>query len=111
MQMAVEQLDGGITKVSLDGRFDIAGAAAVDLKLNAIAGASKLLVIDMRNVSFLASMGLRTLVNVARTVKNRGGKLAVFGTLEDVEKTMLMSHLDSMMTIHRDIQNAMASLQ
>jgi hypothetical protein len=33
MQMALEELAGNVTKVVFDGRFDIAGSEAVDLKM------------------------------------------------------------------------------
>ena len=41
MQVSTEELPGGITKIVLDGRLDIAGAAAIDLKMNLIAGSAK----------------------------------------------------------------------
>jgi len=40
MPISTEELAGGITRVILDGRLDIEGAAAVDLPMNVIAGAS-----------------------------------------------------------------------
>ena len=58
----------GITRVALDGRMDIAGAAVVDLKMNIIAGSAKKLLIDLQKVEFLGSMGLRSIVIPARVV-------------------------------------------
>ncbi len=52
MQISTEELDGGITKVALDGRMDIQGAAAVDMKMNLVAGSSKKLLIDLRKGLF-----------------------------------------------------------
>ena len=75
MQISTEEMDGGITRVELDGRMDIAGAAAVDLKMNLIAGSAKKLLIDLEKVSFLGSMGLRSIVLPARAVLGRGGKV------------------------------------
>ena len=66
MAFSTEELAGGVTKVVLDGRLDIEGAAAVDLKMNVIAGSEKAVLIDLQNVSFLGSMGLRALVAPAR---------------------------------------------
>ena len=62
MQISSEELAGGITRVALDGRMDIAGAAVVDLKMNLIAGSAKKLLIDLQKVVFLGSMGLRSIV-------------------------------------------------
>ena len=111
MEMAIESLEGDVTKVVFDGRFDIAGAQAVDLKMNVLAGSKKLMLLDMQKVSFLGSMGLRTIVTVVRTVKSRGGKIAVFGPGADVEKVLTMSGVNTLVPIHHDLQSAIASLQ
>lgn len=111
MEMAVEELDRDVTKVAFTGRFDIAGAQSVDLKMNVIAGSKKLVLIDMRKVTFLGSMGLRTIVSAARTVKSRGGKIVVFGPEEEVEKVLTMSGVSTIVPIHHDLPTAIASLQ
>ena len=111
MEMAIESLEGDVTKVVFDGRFDIAGAQAVDLKMNVLAGSKKLMLLDMQKVSFLGSMGLRTIVTVVRTVKSRGGKIVVFGPGADVEKVLTMSGVNTLVPIHHDLQSAIASLQ
>jgi anti-anti-sigma factor len=76
MQISSEEMPGGITRVALDGRMDIAGAAVVDLKMNIIAGSANKLLIDLGKVEFLGSMGLRSIVIPARTVKSRGARLS-----------------------------------
>jgi anti-sigma B factor antagonist len=111
MQMATEQLDGDVTKVIFDGRFDIAGSEAVDLKMNVIAGSKKFVLVDMQKVSFLGSMGLRTIVSAARTIRARGGKIVVFGPAEEVEKVLTMSGVTAVVPIHHDFQTAISSLQ
>jgi anti-sigma B factor antagonist len=111
MEMAIESLAGDVTKVVFNGRFDIAGAESVDLKMNVIAGSKKLVLIDMQKVSFLGSMGLRTIVSAARTVKGRGGKIAVYGPDAEVEKVLTMSGVNTLVPIHHDLQSAIASLQ
>ena len=34
MTISTESMDGGITRVLLDGRLDIQGAAAIDMRMN-----------------------------------------------------------------------------
>ena len=111
MQMATEQLAGDVMKVVFDGRFDIAGSEAVDLKMNVIAGSKKFVLIDLQKVSFLGSMGLRTIVSAARAIKSRGGKMAVYGPDEEVEKVLTMSGVAALVPIHHDLQSAIAELQ
>lgn len=109
--IATEELPDGITKVILDGSLGIEGAAAVDLKMNVIAGTSKAVLVDLQKVSFIGSMGLRALVAPARAIKNRGGKIVLFGPNESVEKVLKSSGIDTVIPVHHDLQTALAALQ
>jgi anti-sigma B factor antagonist len=111
MQLSTQDIDGGITKVELDGRMDIAGAAAVDLKMNLIAGSAKKLLIDLQNVTFLGSMGLRSIVLPARAVISKGGKVVIYAPTEMVESVLKASNIDSLLPIHHDLAAATAALQ
>ncbi len=111
MPISTEELANGITRVVLEGRLDIQGAAAVDLQMNVIAGSRKAVLLDMQNVSFLGSMGLRTLVAPARAIKGRGGKMVIFGPNELVEKVLKTSGVDVMIPIHHEMQAAIAALE
>jgi anti-anti-sigma factor len=111
MPISTEELEGGITRVILDGRLDIEGAAAVDLPMNVIAGSKRAVIIDLQNVSFLGSMGLRALVAPGRAIKGRGGKVVIFGPNELVEKVLKTSGVDTLIPIHHDLQTAIAALQ
>jgi anti-anti-sigma factor len=103
-------MDGGITRVLLDGRLDIQGAAAVDLRMNILAGSSKFLLIDLTNVSFLGSMGLRSIVIPAKAVSRRGGKVALFGPIPMVEEVLKASNIDEIIPIFHDLDSAVAAL-
>jgi len=107
----MEELAGGITKVVLDGRLDIEGAQAIDLKMNVIAGSKKAVLVDLQKVSFIGSMGLRALVAPARAIKGRGGKMVLFAPTELVESVLKSSSIDAMIPIHHEIQSALAALQ
>jgi anti-anti-sigma factor len=110
MALVTEELPGGITKVILDGRLDIDGAAAVDLPMNVIAGSKKAVLVDMQKVSFLGSMGLRALVAPARAIKSRGGKVVLFGPNESVEKVLKTSGIDTLIPVHHELQGALDAL-
>ena len=111
MALVTEELTGGITKVILEGRLDIEGAAAVDLQMNVIAGSKKAVLVDLQKVSFLGSMGLRALVAPARAIKSRGGKMVLFGPNEMVEKVLKTSGIDTVIPVHHELQSALAALQ
>lgn len=105
MQMDVTEADG-VTLIVLDGRFDIAGAQAVDLRFSALAGSCSALVVDLANVSFLASMGVRTLMLSAKTILRRGARMAVCGPDENVEKVLRATGFDEIVDIYPDFRSA-----
>jgi len=110
MAIATEELTGGITRVILDGRLDIEGAAAIDLQMNVIAGSKKAVLVDLQKVSFLGSMGLRALLAPARAIKSRGGKVVLFGPNEMVAKVLQTSGIDTLIPVHHELESALAAL-
>src|SRR5579883_2728276 len=106
MKVVEEELPGGITKVILEGRLDIEGAAAVDLRMNVLAGSRTSVLLDIQGVSFLASMGLRSLVIPARAIKSRGGRIVLFGPNELVGKVLKTSGVDTVIPVHHDLSSA-----
>ena len=109
MEMEVIE-SGGISRAVLDGRFDIAGAQAVDLKFSVLAGSAPALIVDLTKVTFLASMGVRTLMLSAKTMRRRGAKIAVCGADENVEKVLRATGFDEIVTLYPDFETATAAL-
>ena len=110
MTISTESMDGGITRVLLNGRLDIQGAAVIDLPMNVLAGSSRFLLIDLTNVSFLGSMGLRSIVIPAKAIHRRGGKVALFGAVPMVEEVLKASNIDEIIPIYHNIDSAAAAL-
>ncbi len=111
MTISTESIDGGITRVLLDGRLDIQGAAAFDLRRNGLAGSSKFLLVDLCSVPFLGSMGLCSLILLAQAVQRRGGKMALLSPVHMVEEVLKASSIDKAIPIFHDLDSAVASLR
>lgn len=111
MKLTQEELPGGITRVALEGKLDLEGARVIDLPMNVIAGSCKAVIVDLRQVSFVGSMGLRSLVAPARTIKAKGGKVVFFGPNEMVDKVLKISGLDKVAAIHYELDQAIAAVQ
>ncbi len=110
MTISTESMDGGITRVVLEGRLDIQGAAAIDLKMNVLAGSSKFLLVDLTNVSFIGSMGLRSIVVPAQAMRRRGGKMALLSPAPMVEEVLKASNISEVIPIVYDLESAAAVL-
>ena len=110
MKMNVTEAADGVTRVALDGRFDIAGAQEVDGPFQEIADKARILVVDLSKVSFLASLGVRTLMVGARTMIRRGAYIAVAGADANVEKVLRLTGFDEIVGLYRDDEAAAAAL-
>ena len=111
MKISTEVLEGEVTRVILDGRLDIEGAAAVDLRMNVIAGSSKLLLLDMQQLTFLGSMGLRSILVPAQAVRRRGGRVVLYAPAPMVEEVLKASNIDTLLPIHHDLGSALAAFK
>lgn len=111
MTISTEPMDGDITRVLLDGRLDIEGAAVIDLRMNVLAGSAKALLIDLSNVSFLGSMGLRSILVPAQTVRRRGGKVALLSPIPMVGAVLKTSNVDQVIPIFYELDAAVAALR
>ena len=110
MEMSIEELDGGVTLTSLHGRLDVQGAGQIDLKFNATAGARKALIVDLSDVSFIASMGMRLLLIAGRTVVAKGGKMALLAPTPDVDAVLRTARIDGVMPICTERAAALAAV-
>ena len=55
MELTGETLSDDVTQVHLVGRLDILGAEQIDLRFSTICGSRKKVIVDLSDVSFLAS--------------------------------------------------------
>ena len=73
-------LKDGILKLTLNGRFDTFGAGPVQQVLDAYFNKHpKFIIMDMANVDFISSAGIRVFLIAAKEVDGRKGVLALVG--------------------------------
>ncbi|HEY1447343.1 MAG TPA: STAS domain-containing protein [Caulobacteraceae bacterium] len=110
MDLIVEELPGGFTRAVLVGRMDIDGALAVDEKFTKLSKLRTKLIIDLADVSFMASMGLRTLMMAARSLNEIGGRATIANPQPNVEKVLETSGIGDVLGVHPSVDAAVAAL-
>lgn len=110
MELRIEKLAETVTRAIPVGRWDIKGAAEIDLRLSAITATSGAIIIDLAEVTYLASMGMRSIVMGAKATALRGGKLALLSPLPLVEEVLTTAGIDQLVPIYRDIDEATRAL-
>ena len=110
MELVVDELPGGFTRAALSGRMDVDGALAVDDRFRELSSLRRKLVIDLAGVSFMASMGLRTLMVSARSLANIGGRMTLANPQPNVESVLETSGIGELVGVHRSIDAAVEAL-
>lgn len=110
-ELSVDTAPDGVVTLALGGRLDIEGAQAVELR---IAGHTAVndgaFILDLSGVSFLASIGIRTLLATAKAVRSRGGRLVLLGPDPNVSQTLRVAGIDRLIPMFDDAAAARAAL-
>jgi anti-anti-sigma factor len=110
MNIETESLDNGILKISLAGRMDVQGAQEIDLKFSGYTANQRAVIVDMSAVDFLASIGIRTLLLVAKAISRRGGKMVLFNPDANVSHVLEMAGIDTLIPICRSFDEARSAV-
>ncbi len=111
MEINCEQLDGDIYKINLKGRMDILGNEEIDLKFSGMTAAPrKLFIVDLSEVNFIASIGIRTLLLSAKATHNRDGKIVILNPDSQVKKILLMAGIDLVIPVVDTLDLAIAAM-
>ena len=76
-----------IARVKLRGRLDTPGVDRVEAKLtSAVVPEGRNTVVDLSEVSFIASMGLRMFIGLAKALKRNNAKMVLFAPQSQVNE-------------------------
>ncbi len=96
--------------ITVSGRVDSNTAQEMEDALeDRIAEGRHNLVLDLSDVSYLSSAGLRALVTALRNCKRKGGDVRIAAPSERVSEVMSLAGLDSLFTSYDDVTIAVGS--
>lgn len=109
--MDVIELEGGAKKVALDGRLDIEGTGEIELKFGAHTAAARVpVIVDLTEVTFLASIGMRLLVSNAKALQAAGCPLVLLNPQDPVRKALETAGINALIPIHDDETSALEAI-
>jgi anti-sigma B factor antagonist len=108
-----EHEEGGVRVIAVAGELDIATAPKLCARLDATrTGRRPRLLVDLTDVDFCDSTGLRALLGAASEVRAHGGRFAIVCTPSgDVARLLEVVGAAEWMAIHSDPQSGMAALK
>ncbi|UOZ02655.1 STAS domain-containing protein [Amycolatopsis sp. WQ 127309] len=109
---SITLLDGAVV-LAFTGELDLATAPeartiAAQAHEKAAAEAGKRLVIDLRAVTFLASVGLELLADHRSRAEHTGVTIALVATTRTVTRVLEVTGLDTRFTTYADVETAVA---
>ena len=111
MEIATEHLES-IAVVRITGRFYSSDAQAVEDGLAAaLGGGAPHLALDMTELDYISSAGLRVFLKLAKQIQRRKGKMVLFGLRSNVREVFSISAFDRIFSIHKDRAAAVAAIR
>lgn len=111
MQLQYSELDNNIRLIKLAGRLDVIGTGEIETRFAGYCSGDKVrVVVDMSEVDFLASIGIRLLTLTAKSVASRGGRMALVGPIPDVQHVLEITGIPAMIPVYSQMESAEAVL-
>lgn len=112
MDMDISEAPGPHVKIALKGRLDTAGADRIEARLSAaIVPRGLNAIVDLSQVEFIGSMGVRMLISIARAVARKNTRLVLFAAQEGVREVFDSVSLGDIIQIRDTEADAVAALQ
>ncbi len=111
LNLSIETLDNGVRLAKLSGKMDIKGINQIGDEFTLKIGSSGTsTIVDLREVTFIASLGMRSLFSAARGVASHGGKLVLLKPQPLVKEALAVAGLDNVLKSYDDLYKALAAL-
>jgi len=111
MKMDIADIGPRLVKITLAGRLDTPGVDGIETRfLATLVPNANNAVIDMSQVDFISSMGIRMLVSAARSLKMRQAALSLFGIQEQVNQVLELVAINQMIHICPSESEALAAV-
>jgi len=112
MKLEFTELPNGVRLLKLEGDLDIAGVGAVETRFYAhCSGETPRVLVDLAATGFVASIGIRLLLQAIKTVSARGGRLLLLNPSLPVASMLDISGLGQFIARGSEAGAAAASLQ
>lgn len=111
MDIHYSEIENQIRVIKLAGALDIVGVTEIDVRFSGYcSGEHVRVVVDLADVEFLASIGIRLLTSNAKSLTSRGGKLVLLSPVEEVRNVLEITGILSIIPTFDRVEDAQAAL-
>lgn len=109
MQISEQTRDGALV-IQASGRLDSSSAGGLEAVLPARIQTHDKVVLNLTDVAYVSSAGLRVLLIGAKAARGKGHKLVLTGLSDSVREVFDISGFSSIFAIEADVDSALAGL-
>lgn len=111
MELQYRELNNNIRLIKLNGKLDITGTGEIEKEFAGYCGGENArVVVDLSEVEFLASIGIRLLTLTAKSVYNRGGKMVLLNPVPDVMRVLDVTGIPGIIPVCSQLESAETTL-
>ena len=108
----LQERDGDVVILRLSGRLDSSAASSAEERLSAaLVGEPPRVAIDMSDLAYISSAGLRVLLVLAKKVQQQKGKVVLGGLAANIREVFSVSGFDTIFPIEPDTAAAVAAVR
>jgi anti-anti-sigma factor len=111
MELNYSETDRGVRVIRLKGNLDSAGVSQIETGFAGhCAGDNARVMVDVAEVEFLASIGIRLLLLNAKSVSSRGGKMVLLAPTPEVEEVLELTGILPVIPAYASTESAETAL-
>ena len=111
MELHYSEFANNIRLIKLIGRLDIIGVGAIETQFSGYcAGEDPRVLVDLSDVEFLASIGIRLLTLNAKSISSRGGRMVLLSPTPDVRSVLEITGIPAIIPIYDGLESAQTIL-
>ena len=112
MEIEISELGDNLRKVTLTGRLDTPGVLGIEPRfVTGLVPEGKNAIVDISNVDFISSMGIRMFISVARNMKDKHARLALYAPQPRVDEVLDAAAFRQLVPVCKDAAEATAVVQ
>ena len=111
MELQYSEVEKDIKLIKLIGRLDIVGVGEIETKFSAYcAGENPRVIVDLSEVGFLASIGIRLLTLNAKSIVSRGGRIVLLNPKPEIRDVLEITGIPAIIPIYEGLESAQFEL-
>jgi anti-sigma B factor antagonist len=111
MELQYSELENSIRLIKLIGTMDIIGVGRIETPFSAhCSGEKPRVLVDLSDVEFLASIGIRLLMLSAKSIISRGGRMVLLSPTPEVKSVLEITGIPAIIPIYEGLESAQTIL-